>query len=130
MNSGEGLTNSKVETAVNQLLGEFRLGGSVSVAGIRLLPQQNATVADLQFNRFEYATSFEGKILKAKNFTPKRKPNDQTRLPTTDEMFPSRKAAYSKDGTAVLAHYADGRWVLKEIHWGGDTGVKGSVVIR
>lgn len=30
----------------------------------------------------------------------------------------------------TLANYNDGRWVLKQVNWGFDTGVKGTVEIR
>lgn len=128
--SSEGLTKEKVEAAVNKLLSDFRLSGSVSVKGIQELQQQNATVADLEFEQFEYPVTTEGKIIKARDFKPKQMPKDGSRLPTVDEMFPPRRVVYSKSGKATLARYNDGRWVLKEIRWGFDTGVKGNVEIR
>ena len=128
--TNEGLTNSKVETAVNAMLADWSLGGSVSVKGIQEIPQQNAAIADLQFNNFEYGVTNEGGIVKAKDFAPKPMPKDQSRLPSMEEMFPQKKAVYSKDGKATLSRYTDGRWVLKEIHWGFDTGIKGNVDIR
>lgn len=124
------LTNEKVETAANSLLSEFRLSGSVRVRGIQELPTQNAAIADLEFQQFEYAVTMEGKILKARDFNPKSQPTDGSRLPTEEEMFPPRRVVYSKEGKATLARYTDGRWVLKEIRWGFDTGVKGNVEIR
>lgn len=124
------LTDSKVETAVNSMLADWRLGGSVRVKGVQEIPQQNAAIADLQFNSFEYGITNEGGLVKAKDFAPKPMPKDQSRYPTMEEMFPQRKAVYSKDGKATLSHYTDGRWVLKEVHWGFDTGVKGNVEIR
>ncbi len=51
-------------------------------------------------------------------------------IPDPDEMFPQRKVTYSKDGKATLSKYNDGRWVLKAVNWGFDTGVKGTVEIR
>ncbi len=129
-NRNEGLTDAKVETAVNSMLSDWRLGGSVSVKGIQELPQQNAAVADLQFNGFEYGTTFEGGLVKAKDFKPKPMPQGIDRMPAMDEMFPQRKAVYSKDGKAILSRYNDGRWVLKEVRWGFDTGVKGTIEIR
>ena len=128
--ANQGLTNAKVETAVAAMLSDWRVGGSVSVKGIQEIPQQNAAVADLQFEQFEYGTTNEGGLVKAKDFKPKPMPKDRSRMPTMEEMFPQRKASYSKDGKAILARYNDGRWVLKEVRWGSDTGVKGTVEIR
>lgn len=124
------LTNDKVQTAVDSMLSDWRLGGNVRVRGIQEIPNQNAAVADLQFEQFEYGTTLEGGLVKAKDFAPKPMPQGQDRLPTMDEMFPQRKAVYSKDGKAILSRYNDGRWVLKEVRWGFDTGVKGTVEIR
>lgn len=128
--TNQGLTNAKVETAVAAMLSDWRLGGSVSVRGIQEIPQQNAAIADLQFQQFEYGTTHEGGLVRAKDFKPKPMPNDRTRMPSMEEMFPQRKATYSKDGKAILARYNDGRWVLKEVRWGFDAGVKGTVEIR
>lgn len=124
------LTNEKVEKVVADLLSDWRLGGSVSVKGIREIPQQNAAVADLKFNNFQYGTTYEGGLVRAKDFKPKPMPQGIDRMPAMDEMFPQRKIAYSKDGKASLLRYNDGSWVLKEVCWGFDTGVKGSVSIR
>lgn len=124
----QGLTNSKVETAVADLLSDWRMGGSVSVRGIQEIPQQNSAVADLQFNSFEYGVTFEGGLLRKKDFKP-RKPSGDA-IPHPDEMFPQRKVTYSKDGKATFSKYNDGRWVLKEVNWGFDSGIKGNVEIR
>lgn len=126
--SNQGLTNSKVETAVADLLSDWRMGGSVSVKGIQEIPQQNSAVADLQFNNFEYGVTFEGGLLRKKDFKP-RKPSGDA-IPHPDEMFPQRKVSYSKDGKATLSKYNDGRWVLKTVNWGFDSGIKGNVEIR
>ncbi len=67
-----GLTNAKVETAVNYLTSDYRLGGRISVKGIQELPQQNAAVADLQFDQFEYALSNENMLVKAADFNQSR----------------------------------------------------------
>lgn len=128
--TSDGLTSSKVETAVNSMLNEWRLGGSVRVKGVQEVPNQNSAVADLQFDNFEYGVTNEGGLVKAKEFKPQQMPKDQSRLPTMEEMFPQRKAVYSKDGKAILSRYTDGRWILKEVRWGFDTGVKGTVEIR
>lgn len=126
----ESLTTAKVETAIESLLDEFRFSGSVRVSGIQEQPAQNTAIADLQFDVFEYATSFEGNLLKKKNFNPKPLPQDKTRLPSPEEMFPPKRTIYSKDGRAILARYTDGRWILKEVRWDFDKGVKGSVEVR
>lgn len=123
------LTNAKVETAVNSLVSDFRLGGSISVKGIQEIPQQNVAVADLQFDNFEYGVTNEGGLVRAKDFAPKSIPQDRSRLPSMEEMFPQRKSVYSKNGKATLSHYTDGRWVLKEVNWGFDIGIKGNVEI-
>lgn len=128
--ANQGLTNATVKTAVAAMLSDWRVGGSVSVKGVREIPQQNAAIADLQFEQFEYGTTNEGGLVKAKDFKPKPMPKDRSRMPTMEEMFPQRKAIYSKDGKAILERYNDGRWVLKEVRWGSDTGVKGTVEIR
>lgn len=124
----QGLTNSKVETAVADLLSDWWMGGSVSVKGIQEIPQQNAAIADLQLNNFEYGVTFEGGLLKKKDFKPRKASGDA--IPHPDEMFPHRKVTYSKDGKATLSKYNDGRWVLKAVNWGFDSGVKGNVEIR
>lgn len=122
------LTSNQVETAVSEMLSGFRLSGSVRVRGIREIPQENIAVADLQFEGFEYPVSFEGGLLRAKDFKPP-KPSGAA-IPPPSEMFPPRKVSYSKDGRATLSKYTDGRWVLKSVGWGFDTSVKGSVEIR
>lgn len=122
------LTNSQVETAVSEMLSGYRLSGSVRVSGIQEIPQNNSAVADLQFESFEYPVSFEGGLLKAKDFKV-RKPSGAA-IPPPEEMFPPKKVVYSKDGRAILSKYTDGRWVLKSVNWGFDTGVKGNVEIR
>lgn len=122
------LTNSQVETAVSEMLSGYRLSGSVRVKGIQELPQQNSAVADLQFEQFEYPVSFEGGLLRAKDFKVP-KPSGAA-IPPPGEMFPPRKVSYSKDGRATLSKYTDGRWVLKSVSWGFDTSVKGTVEIR
>lgn len=104
------------------------MGGSVSVTGIQEIPQQNAAVADLRFNGFEYGVTFEGQLLRTKDFKPPKKSGQA--IPPPEEMFPPRKVIYSKDGKATLAKYNDGRWVLRQVHWGFDTGVKGNVEIK
>ena len=124
----QGLTNSKVETAVADLLSDWKMGGSVSVRGIQENSQTNSAVADLQFSDFEYGVTFEGQLLKKSQFKVPAKSGNP--IPPPEEMFPPRKIKYSKDGKATLSKDNDGRWVLKAVNWGVDSGVKGTVDIR
>lgn len=129
--SNQGLTNAKVETAVSDLLSDWRVGGSVSVRGIQEIPQQNAAVADLQFNAFEFGVNGTDQLLKAKDFKPPRKSGQA--IPSYEEMFPPKKITYSKQGKATLTKYNDGRWVLKSVNWHDGIaccGVRGDVEIR
>lgn len=126
--SGGVLTNASVETAVATMLSDWRMGGSVSVRGIQEVPQQNAAVADLQFNNFEYGVTYEGQLIRASKFKIPAKSGKM--IPSPEEMFPPRRVSYSRDGKATLGKYNDGRWVLKAVNWGFDTGVKGNVDIR
>lgn len=129
--SNQGLTNAKVETAVADLLSDWRMGGSVSVRGIQENSQTNSAVADLQFNNFEFGVTHLGELLRSKDFKP-RKPSGSG-LPHPDELFPQRKVSYSKSGRATLAKYNDGRWVLKQVNWHDGIaccGVTGNVEIR
>jgi hypothetical protein len=128
--SRAGLTTSNVERAILSMLDDYRIGGGIRVEGIQEQNAQNAAVADLRFEAFEYPTTFEGNLIPKKNFKPKAMPRDKSRLPSPEEMFPPRKAVYSKDGKAILARYTDGRWVLKEVRWGFDKSVRGSVELR
>lgn len=130
------LTNAKVESAVRNLLSDFRFGGSVSVNGVQELPQQNSAVADLRFDNFEYPVTNEGRLLETRDFHPQsipknHKPTDP--LPTMEQMFPPRKVSYSGGGRAMLTRYNDGRWVLKEVRWGqsfDSLGVTGTVMVN
>ena len=124
----ESLTNAKVEKAIAELLKDWRMGGSVRVKGIREIPEQNAAVADLQFQQFEYGVTNEDQLIRAKDFKMPAKSGKL--IPPPEEMFPPRKISYSKEGKATLTRYNDGRWVLNSVHWGFDTGVKGSVEIH
>ncbi len=110
------------------MLNDWKMGGSVSVRGIQENSQTNSAVADLQFSDFEYGVTFEGQLLKKSQFKVPAKSGNPIQPP--EEMFPPRKVKYSKDGKATLSRYNDGRWVLKAINWGFDTGVKGTVEIR
>lgn len=124
----QGLTNAKVETAVADLLSDWRMGGNISVRGIQENSQTNSAVADLQFNNFEYGVTFERQLLKKSQFKVPAKSGNP--IPPPEEIFPPRKVSYSKDGKATLSKYNDGRWVLKAVNWGFDSGIKGNVEIR
>lgn len=129
--SNQSLTNSKVETAVADLLSDWRMGGSVNVKGIQEIPQQNSAVADLQFNNFEFGVNGTDELLRAKDF--KRPKKSGQMIPSYEEMFPPKKITYSKTGRATLTKYNDGRWVLKAVNWHDGIaccGVKGSVEVR
>ena len=116
-------STASVETAVGQMISQYRLGGAIKVSGIREIPNQNAAIADLQFDAFQYATDNEGgRLVEASKYKP---PPDVSRrdptapLPSMEEMFPPRKQTYNGQGAASLVKYSDGRWVLKEVRWGG-----------
>ncbi len=126
-----GLSNSKVETAIADLLSDWRMGGGVSVRGIQENSQTNTAVADLQFNAFEFGVNGIDQLLKVKDFRPPKKSGQA--IPPYEEMFPSKKITYSKQGKAMLTMYNDGRWVLKSVNWHDGIaccGVKGNVEIR
>lgn len=127
----QGLTNEKVETAVNSLVSDWRLSGKIQVRGIQEVPQQNAAIADLQFDNFEFGVSGTDELLRAKDFKPPKKSGQL--IPSPEEMFPPKKITYSKQGKATLTKYNDGRWVLKQVNWHDGIaccGVKGNVEIR
>lgn len=116
------LAQNKVEAAAGQMVAKYRINGRIVVEGVRELPKENAAIADLRFDGFEFATSNDGgQLLEARQYkTPadlsKRRPTDP--LPSMEEMFPNRKQTYNGKGTATLTHYNDGRWVLKDVRWG------------
>jgi len=122
----QSLGKGAVERAVASLVSGYRMGGSISVIGI----QQEGTraVADLKFNGFQYATTFEGQLIRAANYKVPAKSGRAIPLPS--EMFPPRKNTYSSTGKAVLAKYNDGRWVVQSVRWGFDKGINGNVVVR
>ena len=114
------LTNASVETAINKLTNNLRIGGSLTVVGIQELPQDNAARADIRFNGFQYKSDMAGTPLSKDKSTPKepdvKSPNFY------DEMYKYgtqqvQTRNYSGQGFAVLKRYNDGRWVLKEVHW-------------
>lgn len=127
----QGLTNAKVETAVANLLSDWRMGGNVSVRGIQENSQTNSAVADLQFNAFEFGVNGTDQLLKVKDFKLPKKSGKM--IPSYEEMFPPKKITYSKQGKAALTKYNDGRWVLKSVNWHDGIaccGVKGNLEIR
>lgn len=126
------LTNAKVEEAVNRLTANLRVGGTIGVDGIQELPQENAARADLRFVNFQYKSDAAGTPVSSDKQAPKKPqindPNfyDQMYKYGTQQV---QTKTYSGQGFAVLKHYSDGRWVLKEVHWGFN-GWSGNVDIK
>lgn len=120
--AGNPLSPNKVESAAAEMVGKYRIGGRIVIEGVREISKENTAVADLRFEGFEFATTNDGgKLLEARQYKPpadlsKRRPTDP--LPSVEEMFPNRKQSYNGKGTAMLTHYNDGRWVMKEVRWG------------
>lgn len=123
------LTNANVEEAIRNLLSNLTQGGSVNVQGVQELPQENAAVADLVFDQFKYAADQFGTPVAASKYKPK--PLPRNRIPTPEEMFQPRLRTYSGTGRAVLKHYNNNQWTLKQVNWGGmGVGWQGNVVVR
>jgi guanyl-specific ribonuclease Sa len=122
------LTNTNVEAAVRQLLSNLSQGGSFRVEGVQELPQTNEAVADLIFEEFKYAADNYGTPVAKDRYNPKPLPKD--RLPTPGELFQPKLKSYSGRGKAMLKHYNDGRWSLKEVRWGSGEGWTGNVTVR
>lgn len=114
------LTNAKVERAVNQLTSNLRVAGGISVEGIQELPQENSARADLRFTNFQYKSDMAGTPLSSNRQAPEKPqindPNfyDKMYRYGTQQVYTKN---YSGPGFAVLKHYNNGRWVLKEVHW-------------
>jgi len=114
------LTNAKVERAVTQLTSNLRVAGAISVEGIQELPQENSARADLRFTNFQYKSDMAGTPLSSNRQVPEKPqindPNfyDKMYRYGTQQVYTKN---YSGPGFAVLKHYNDGRWVLKEVHW-------------
>lgn len=114
------LTNAKVEQAVNQLTSNLRVNGAISVEGIQELPQENAARADLRFTNFQYRSDMAGTPVSSDKRAPEKpEVNDPNFY---DKMYKYgtqqvQTRNFSGQGFAVLKHYSDGRWVLKEVHW-------------
>jgi hypothetical protein len=98
---GSGLSQQKVQQAVDQLLNGVRRGGAVSVQGIKQGP--NEAEADIAFNNFQYFFS-SAPFMGVQRFTG--------------------------TGTATITHYNDGRWVLTRITFNVGDYVTGNVEIR
>lgn len=114
------LTNAKVEQAVNQLTSNLRVGGSIGVDGIQELPQENAARADLRFASFQYKSDMAGTPVSSDRRAPEKPEINDPNF--YDKMYKYgtqqvQTRNYSGQGFAVLKHYSDGRWVLKEVHW-------------
>lgn len=114
------LTNDKVERAVSQLTANLRVAGTISVDGIQEQPQDNSAKADLRFTNFQYKSDMAGSPLSTDRRAPEEpKVNDPDFY---DKLYKYgtqqvHTSTYSGPGVAVLKHYNDGRWVLKEVHW-------------
>jgi hypothetical protein len=114
------LTNVKVERAVNRLTSNLRVAGGISVEGIQELPQENSARADLRFTNFQYKSDMAGTPLSSNRQAPEKPqindPNfyDKMYRYGTQQVYTKN---YSGPGFAMLKHYNDGRWVLKEVHW-------------
>jgi hypothetical protein len=113
-NSSSGsLTNSSVQSAVNSFMSSFTKGGSIVVEGIRELPNENAATADLRFSNWVCSTTYEGGLSK-ENPPPVTK--DRFGMPSS--TFGLRLVTYNTNGLAILTHFNDGRWVLKQVRVG------------
>jgi hypothetical protein len=118
--NANALTNAKVEQAINQLTSNLRVSGSINVDGIQELPQENAARADLRFVNFQYKSDMAGSPVSSEKKAPEKpEVNDPNFY---DKMYKYgtqqvQTRNYSGQGFAVLKHYSDGRWVLKEVHW-------------
>lgn len=126
------LTNAKVEQAVNQLTSNLRVGGSIGVDGIQELPQENAARADLRFVNFQYKSDSAGTPVSSDRRAPEKPETNDPNF--YDKMYKYgtqqvQTRNYSGQGFAILKHYSDGRWVLKEVHWGFN-GWSGNVDIK
>lgn len=107
------LTNSSVQNAVNSFMSAFTKGGSIVVEGVRELPNENAATADLRFSNWVCSTTYEGGLSK-ENPPPVTK--DRFGMPSS--TFGLRLVTYNTNGIAVLTHFNDGRWVLKQVRIG------------
>ena len=114
------LTNAKVERAVSQLTSNLRVAGAISVEGIQELPQENAARADLRFRNFQYKSDMAGTPLPSNRQAPEKPQINDPKF--YDKMYrygtqQVHTKTYSGQGFAVLKHYNDDRWVLKEVRW-------------
>jgi len=93
--SANALTNSKAQSAINRWVARFP-GASISVVGVRELPQENAAVVDLKITNLRWTVN--------------------TPYMTLNQACPSCS------GTARFSRYSDGRWILStlETSEGGD----------
>ena len=107
-----GLNDSNIEAAASALLRNYRFSGDIQVKGIQEIPNQNAAIADLRFNGFEYAVTDSGQLLETSKYRAPQ-PTSQSQLPSMEQMFPNRKTSYNVLGKALLKRYTDGRWILE-----------------
>lgn len=94
-------------------MSEFTKGGSINVEGVQELPNQNAATAGIRFVNWVCTTINGGGLFKQ---NPPPLTHDQFGMPST--AFGPMLRTYNVSGLAVLKHYNDGRWVLKEVRVG------------
>ncbi|HEU4834920.1 MAG TPA: hypothetical protein VFS90_10910 [Pyrinomonadaceae bacterium] len=116
----QALTTAKVQEAVARLTSNLRVGGAIVVEGIQELPQESAARADLRFEGFQYKSDQMGTPVSSDKQSPKKPDVNSPNF--YDEMYrygtqQVQAKNYSGPGYAVLKHYSDGRWVLREVHW-------------
>jgi predicted nucleic acid-binding Zn ribbon protein len=114
------LTTAKVERAVGQLTSNLRVGGAITVDGIQEIPRENSARADLRFSDFKYKSDMAGTPLPSDRRAPEKPQIDDPDF--YDKMYKYgtqqvQTKTYSGPGFALLKHYNDGRWVLKEVRW-------------
>lgn len=114
-------TTDKVQRAVDKALDWTRKGGRAMVLGIQEIPRENAARADLRFDGFQYnANSYDLPISRDQK-TP---PEPDIRDPNWGQKMYQNRAGqvhtetYTGQGTAILKHYTDGRWVLTGVQFG------------
>ena len=130
--SQNALTAGKVQEAITGLTSNLRVGGSILVEGIQELPQESAARADLRFDGFQYKSDQMGTPVSRDKQSPKKPEVNSPNF--YEEMYrygtqQINTKSYSGPGYAVLKHYSDSRWVLKEVHWQLN-GWAGTVEIR
>jgi len=104
------LTEERVQNAVDRMLDEWQVGGSVRIRGIQENKEQSSAVADLIFDNFE--------IEKAGMEYVKKGKYQNSGNPIWESFNNHRVVKISGGGQARLSQYNDGRWVLKGVTMG------------